>query len=95
MSEQMSERERLAVLVDAAAFDCDAWPATVDDEARRMEAVSAAFEKADAILADGFGRAVQPRACPACDGEGSLLVSFSYATVETGCEDCNATGVAR
>jgi len=50
-----ASRERLAVLVDAAAFDCDAWPATLHDEARRMEAVSAAFEMADAILAAGFG----------------------------------------
>ena len=43
-------RERIAVIVDAAAFDSGAWLPTLEAEAIRMEAVGLALRKADLIL---------------------------------------------
>jgi len=49
-----TERERLAVLIDAGAFSLDGWGNTLERESERMDRVGLALRRADAILAAGF-----------------------------------------
>ena len=62
----------------------------------KLERVTAERDAARAVIAayKAAGEDVK-QACPECEGEGTILVSFAYGGVEIECMDCSATGVTK
>ena len=103
--ERIIEREERDEMSEEQINQAGEFASTfADDEAAGyIERLIAALEVSEAERAAALalvaaykaaGEDVE-QACPECEGEGTILVSFAYGGVEIECRDCDATGVAK